>query len=139
MKKTLTIFAYKNSVAAIIDKDGTFLNDINDKNQLGCVIDVMSASITQSAKDYIKNNYSREGGSFASFMLTKHANNESASIAIVGKPGYKIISCDGVVEIGRTCSLEVLDMIGLDNEIETSNEYVQFVNYIDSKELANEQ
>lgn len=137
--KTLTIFAYKNTVGAIINKDGEFLNDINDKNQLGCVIEVKHASITQAAKDYIKNNHVREGGSFSGFMLTKHANDESASIGIVGKPGAKIISSDGIVEIGRTCSLEVLDMIELDDAIETSNDYVQFVNYVDSKEVNNEQ
>ncbi len=118
------IFAYKGHVAAVTDlKEGVFLNKPLEAGQLGCVVHTTEAEITQEAKDAIKQNHHREGGSFASMMLTKHADGSGSSIGLMGH-GKHYFGTNP--DIGRDCDLSVLDDIAV-VEMEVPADYKEFI------------
>jgi len=101
------IFSYKNAVGAETDLDkGKFINNPKGGGQLGCVIDTKEIDITKEAKELIKN-ARREGGSFASIMLTKHANNDGSSIGLMGFWKH-MFNSEGLM-IGRDCDTSILE------------------------------
>lgn len=135
---TVDIYVYNGVVGATVFEEGSFLNDISDENQLGVIVDVKNVSITQKAKDYIESNYVRLNESFSYFMLTLNPNKESADVGLIGGTGVRIISNDGKVEIGRLCDISVLDMMNINDDIESSEDYREFVEYVDHVKNINE-
>ncbi len=118
---TLNIFAYKGSVGAISDiNNGTFINNPLDDSQLGVVVSVEHCTISEEAKSILSKS-TREGGSFAPFMLTEHADG-GASVAVMG------IGCHLIEPVvGSTCSLSVLDRI----PVVPNDPPADFVSFID--------
>ena len=120
---TAKIFEYKGNIGVEIDmKDGKFINDPFQQNQLGCVIDSKEVEISPSAVEFIKK-ARREGGSFAEFMLTKHADGSGSSIAIMG--AYKVNYGERIM-IGRDCSLSVLEDCNI-IESEAPDDYKEYI------------
>ena len=87
-------------------EDSKFINDPTDPGQLGAVIDTKELDITKEAKDVLRT-ASREGGSFAPLMLTKHGDGSGSSIGVMGYG--KIMFNKEDIKIGRDCSVEILD------------------------------
>ena len=135
MNKTF-IFSHKGHLAAIVPTDCPFINDPFAKGQLGCVISTGNVKITQEAKDLINSHHRREGGSFASFMLTKHDPSIQTTF---GKSSIGIMSIGNVylgeeIEIGRDCDLSVLD----DCELTTDAAPADFIEAVENQLVLSE-
>lgn len=100
------VFAYKGVLGAIVSPGGKFLNDPRAEGQLGCVIDSRDVEITPEAKRLLRQ-APRQGGSFASIMLTRHADGSGSSLGLLGF-GYVMYHGEDLA-IGRDCDLSVLD------------------------------
>ena len=94
------IFCHNDVLGISADPKGNFINDPTASGQLGMVIATSEIEMTPAAKELIKRKYKREGGSFASLMLTDHGDG-SGSVGVLGFG--KVLMDD--IEIGRTCSL----------------------------------
>lgn len=121
------IFAYNGVVGVDINENTKFLNNPTSGSELGMVIHTKDLQITQEAKDILSNeqNFVRQGGSFASFMATMHANGDGGSLAFMGfyKPALSFPH-----DLGRDCDLAAI------NEIEVVEVPVDegFKNYVDT-------
>lgn len=103
------IFAYKNNLGATTDiEGGTFINDIKGPGQLGCVISTSEIQISTDAKELIRK-ASREGGSFAEIMLTKHNDNNVHGKSSIGLMGFRLHHFGEDFNISRDCELSVLE------------------------------
>ena len=122
---TAKLFAYKGHVAAEIDINGKFLNDIHQAGQLGAVISTSEIEITKEAKEIIKN-AKREGGSFAELMLTKHTNPEEHGKSSMGILGFGKVHLGDDFSIGRDCDVSILEDCS-EVEIDISDEYKSFI------------
>jgi hypothetical protein len=126
MKKTLNIFVYKGYLGATTDiENGKFLNDVEGKSQLGCVVDIAESQISQEALDFIKTNVVKGGGSFAELMLTE-VTDGSMNIGVMGFGRHLLATPDSPPEIGRLCELKVLYHVSIveDNVPEDFKHYV---------------
>lgn len=111
--KTL-IFAYKGHLGSFTDlENGKFINNPKEPGQLGCVISTKEALINKEAAEMLRN-AAREGGSFASIMLTKHSDGSGSSIGLLG--GGKMYFGEKI-EIGRTCDKSIINDIEIDETI----------------------
>ena len=128
MSKTLTIFSYKGSVGANSDlENGKFINDINGSGQMGVVVAVENVVITSEALDLMKTNFRREGGSFASTMVTRSETDDyPSSIAVMGFGMHGVAICTQV-EYSRDCDLTVLDEIEVDDKIIVPEDFIAFI------------
>lgn len=121
MTATLTFFAHDGVVGAVADlEDGIFANDIHGKGQLGIVVLVEHCAISEEAKAILKGS-KREGGSFASLMLTEH-NDGKASVGLLGFGKYLVEPV-----IGRLCQLSVLEKITVIPN-NPPRDFIEFVN-----------
>lgn len=121
------IFSYKNFIGAETDLDkGKFLNNPKAEGQLGCVVPVEEILITKEAKNLLLK-AKREGGSFASMMITKH-EKEGGSIGLLGH--WKHAYCLDDAVLSRDCDLSLL------NDLEEVNIDIpeDFMEYVDSKQ-----
>lgn len=124
------MFAYKGNIGAESDiENGKFINNPKGGGQLGIVIDIKEVEITQEVVDILKS-ASRDGGSFASIMLTKHSDEAvgtGGSVASIGLMGFgKHFFPKSEIAIGRTCDKEILDLCTI-SEIETPQDFKDFV------------
>lgn len=128
MKPTLIIFSHKNTVASLADMlGGNFRNDPNDLNQLGILVDVSNVEITPAALALLKADVTKSSDSFSSVMLTK-ADNGSMSIGLLGCCGKHILKDNNTAfQIGRDCTVEVLDSIKVNEDIEIPANFIEFV------------
>lgn len=111
---TLFIFEHMGEIGAKSDlKNGRFMNDPEQKNQLGVVVSVDDVEIQPNAVEVIKK-FPRENGSFADLMLMGN------SIAILEK-GIHAPIC-----ISRDCDLSTLDKIKTTNK-ETPRDFIEHV------------
>lgn len=127
-RHTIVFFEYKGAIAAQIDmEEGSFINDPKAKNQMGCVVKASDIGLPKEVKEAILKDYHREGGSFASMMLTKH-DSGNCSIGLLGFGKVLIRAVRGMdIEISRNCDLSVLDAC-----VEIPNDPPQdFINYVD--------
>lgn len=105
--KTLKIFEHKGVIGAQSNiETGTFLNDPTGAGQLGVVVAVEHAQITQGAKQILLD-CPRDGGSFAPIMLTTARDGSGYSVALMGARKHMMPD----PTIGRTCDREVLNRI----------------------------
>lgn len=103
------IFAYKNNLGATTDiEGGTFINDIKGPGQLGCVVSTSEIQISAEAKELIRK-ASREGGSFAEIMLTKHSDDSAHGKSSIGLMGFRLHHFGEDFNISRNCELSVLE------------------------------
>ena len=120
---TCRIFEYKGVVGAEIDMDnGKFINNPGDPGQLGCVINTADVAISPTAAQIISR-ARREGGSFATLMLTKHADGSGSSIGIMG---FGKVMLGKALEIGRDCDTSVLKDCTI-CELEAPKDFQKFI------------
>lgn len=125
--KFVTIFEHNGTVGAESDiENGSFINDVEDPNQLGIIFKPEHARITTKALDLIKSSRKSDSG-FAAIMLTnEEVGKHGASIGFIGF--YKhILSDSGRADISRDSDLSVLDLIEIDDTIEAPEDFVKFV------------
>lgn len=128
---TARIFEYKGNVGVEIDMEGKFINDPFAQGQLGCVISTKEIQIMPSAIEVIKKS-SREGGSFASLMLTKHEGaGEEHGKSSIGIMGGGKINFGKDISIGRDCDLEVLNDCEI-LDFEAPEDYKTFIDELDN-------
>jgi hypothetical protein len=114
--KTLSIFSYKNILAATSDlENGKFINDIKGSGQLGVVVALENVEITEAAKQLIKK-APREKGSFACIMIMDNA---------IGLMGFRYhLFQDEDLCISRDCILESLDKIDIMDESQIPDDFI---------------
>ena len=124
MPKTLRIFAYKNVLAADSDiENGMFINAPLETGQLGCVVDTKNVEITAAAKELIRNNATRESGTFSTLMLTR-GDDGTSTVAILGH--YKhLLDLDEL--LSRTCDVSVLDECDIMSDDDIPDDFKEFV------------
>lgn len=124
------IFCYAGHLGVVIPKTLPFINDPFAPGQLGCVISTKDIKVTQEAKDFIRSNFKRASGSFASTMFTKHnvvtPEHGKSSIAFLKGPGERYLGKQ--IEIGRDCELSVLDDCELVDE-PVPGDFMYFVDF----------
>jgi len=124
------IFAYKKNLGATTDiEGGTFINNIKAPGQLGCVVSTSEIQISKEAKELIRK-ASREGGSFAEIMLTKHSNSDEHGKSSIGLMGFRLHHFGKDFNISRDCELSVLE----DCEEVVDNTPDGYKDFIDEKE-----
>lgn len=108
---TVRFFEYKGAIGALSDlSDPTqYINDITEPNQMGVLIESGKVGMPTEVIELFKNNFKREGGSFAGIMLTKHSDGK-ASIGILGGGSHLICNPKETIFISRDCDLSVLDL-----------------------------
>ena len=117
------IFSYKGNLGATTDiENGVFINDVMGEGQLGCVVSTDQIEITEGAKEMIRN-AKREGGSFATIMLTDH-NDGGSSIGLMGFNKHHFGTS---IEIGRDCELSVLDKCEVVGDEIIPDDYKEFI------------
>jgi hypothetical protein len=94
------------------------------------VLTSMMVLLLDQAKQAFKS-ASREGGSFAPYMLTKHAdteNNKDHGKSSIGWLGGFLNACPlGQIKLGRDCEKEVLDDMVEVKELEIPQSFKDFV------------
>ena len=125
---TVTFFEYNGAIGAEIDIDkGTFLNDPKAPGQMGTVTDVKYIGMPEEVKQAILTRYKREGGSFASMMISKSSKEDNIGL-LGGYAACLATSKTSRIQISRDCDLSVLDScIKIEN-----NPPQDFKDYIDS-------
>ncbi len=120
---TLKFFEYKGVVGATSDvENGKFINDINDPNNMGVVVDVTECTISQAAKDILLKS-GRERGSVAPLMLT-NCDDGTSCVAVFGFERHLVSP-----SIGRICDVDVLHKI----QIVENDPPADFIEYVDSE------
>jgi hypothetical protein len=127
---TVQMFYYNNFIGAVSDIDnGNFINDPTSEGQLGCVLRLDEIEVTSEVVEHLKN-AKREGGSFASIMLTKlHPSVVEMygeySIGIMGFYKHAFNLNDNI--ISRDCDLTGLDHITINDDIEIPPDFMEYV------------
>lgn len=125
------IFLYKGvfGIESSAKSEGIIARPVN--GNLGVVVNTAGCDITPEAKKVLEN-ASREGGSFAPFMLTKHSGpgTEHGKSSFGWLGGYMQACSPNEVQLGRDCSKEVLaDMVTMDvNDMMLPKSFVEYVN-----------
>ena len=123
------IFAHNGHVGAETNVEkGKFINDPTAQGQLGCVIHSDEVKITPEAKEIMKSNYDREGGSFAGVMLTVHADGSGSSLGLMGSGKHYL---GEKITYGRDCEISVVDDFTVE-EFETPEDFKEFINSKDA-------
>jgi len=118
------IFAYKGEVGAETDlENGKFLNNPLDAGQIGCLISSNEVEITEAAKEIMKTNYSREGGSFSSVMLTRLNDGGGSSLGLLGFQKHYL---GKTMDYSRDCDLSVIDDFTV-VDMETPKSFKEFI------------
>lgn len=122
------IFAYKNYLGIESSEDAEGMIAKPGNGNIGVVVMTGSCEITPEAKGMLKN-AKREGGSFAPFMLTKHADPDAGfgkssfgwlGSYIAGAPASEVL-------VGRDCNKEVLDDMIEVKDMVLPEGFIQFV------------
>ena len=126
MTKFVTIFEHNGTVGAESDiENGTFINDVEDPNQLGIIFKPEHARITTKALDLIKSSGKSNSG-LAAIMLSGETETNEPTIGLIGF--YKhLLSESGHADVSRDSDLSVLDLIEIDDTIKTPEDFIEFV------------
>lgn len=122
------IFTYKGWIGIQSSENSEGLIAKPGGGNMGVVLSTSACEITPEAKAVFKN-AGREGGSFASFMLTEHAGAPSehgkSSIGWLG--GYLNAAPFSAVKLGRDCNKSVLEDMTEVADMEIPIEFMDFI------------
>lgn len=124
---SIKIFEYKGYIAAeslMPEEGGVYLNDLSQGHQIGLIAELNQVEITSAAVVAIKANHVISGDVIGDLMLSKGSN----SVGLLGF-GKHMLGHVGerLVDLDRDSDIEFIDQIPVNDEMEISKDFTQFV------------